>query len=94
MTVLRDMFFEEAATRLVANGWVMLNATRYDPTFLEGLTPSGRAFTFTLDRNGLATIAVAGRTRQTTLSGATVEDGAASVSALLDRWNALPANQR
>lgn len=90
--MLRDTFWQEAESRL--SGWVFTSASRYDPTVIEGVTPSGRAFTFTLTRDGVATITIAGRTRQQTIDAATITSGAASVTALLEARALLPANQQ
>lgn len=85
-----DRFSEEIASRL--NGWVINNYSRYDPTHVDGLTPTGK--TFTLDIvNGTATLTVAGRTRTAQLADGW-EDATKTVDLWLSAYNALPVNQR
>lgn len=93
MTLLRDIFYEQAQTRLEATGWVFTLVQRYDPTRIEGLTPTGRAFTATFVDSTI-TVAVAGRVRTITRIRALWEPGDATVQALLDAWNLLPVSQR
>ena len=94
MAVLRDTFWDDAQARLTSTGWVILNGSRYDPTVLDGLTPTGRVFQFTMTRDGLVTITVAGRTRTRQVAAGDHEDGAGVVTKLLATWEQLPASQQ
>lgn len=96
--MLRDTFAEELSA-LFAQGWVMTSYSRYDPTTMAGLTPSGKAFTLSAVRQGagaLVTVTVAGNTRTTTLANwdADFEPAAKSVAAIAATWQKLPVNQR
>lgn len=93
MTLLVDTFWTEAQTRLVANGWTIVTGSRYDPTHIEGVTPSGRSFTFDCVGNTI-TITIAGRVRTITRSRDLWEPGDATVSAMIEARNLLPVNQR
>lgn len=94
MAVLRDTFWDDAQARLTSTGWVITSGSRYDPTGLDGLTPSGRVFHFEMTRDGAVTITVAGRTRTRQVSAGDHEDGAVTVTHLLEAWQQLPASQR
>ena len=95
MTVLRDTFWDELAARMPASsGWIITDGSRYDPTVLNGLTPTGKVFSLTMDRTGHAVLTVAGRVRTRDLAPIALEDGAAVVTMLLEAWNSLPAGQR
>jgi len=93
MTLLVDTFWTEAAERLTANGWVIVDGSRYDPTVINGITPSGRAFTFTA-QGDTVTITVAGRSRSITRSRTLWEPGDQTVTAMVEARNLLPASQR
>ncbi len=93
MTLQRDMFYEQAEAVLVPAGWVLNEISRYDPTSIVGVTPSGKAFTFTLAGNTV-TLTIAGNTRTRTVAKTTWEPGDATVAALNTSRNAFPANQR
>lgn len=88
MALLVDTFWDEAQRRLVPAGWVIVDGSRYDPTVINGVTPSGKSFTFEC-REGVVTVTVAGRSRTLARS-----PGESSVQALLDAYEALPRNQR
>jgi hypothetical protein len=90
----RDLFWEEARDRMTATGWVILNGHRYDPTHLDGLTPSGRVFVLDITQAGVVTLDVAGRTRAAQITPTQRENGADAVTAILAAWNTLPAGQR
>ena len=93
MTLLIDTFWTEMDARLGATGWVITDASRYDPTTLSGLTPTGRVFSASLVE-GTVTITVAGRVRTVTRAKAVLEPGDATVDVLLQAWQLLPLNQR
>jgi hypothetical protein len=42
LTLLVDTW-SEAMAQLLAQGWVITEFSRYDPTHIVGITPSGRA---------------------------------------------------
>lgn len=89
------MFWEELAARMPpTSGWVVLSGYRYDPTYLEGLTPTGKVFTLTMDRTGHAVLTVANRTRVREMGPIAIEDGAGVVTMLLEAWNSLPSGQQ
>jgi hypothetical protein len=92
--MLRDRFWEEVNTRMTATGWLILNGSRYDPTHLDGLTPSGKAFTLDITRDGGTTMTVAGRSRSGQITATQREDGAEAVTAILSTWERLPETQR
>lgn len=93
MALTEDTFYTEASTRLTATGWVFTDVSRYDPTSISGITPSGRAFSISLI-NSTITLTVAGRTRTITRAKAAWEAGDQTVDALLEAWQLLPVNQR
>ena len=93
MTLLVDTFWTEAQSRLEANGWVIVDGSRYDPTVINGVTPSGRSFTFRCEGNTI-TITIAGRVRTITRSRDLWEPGDATVTAMIEARNLLPSNQR
>jgi hypothetical protein len=83
----------DAVTALTSAGWVITEFSRYDPTHVVGITPSGRAFTFHAEGNTI-TVTVAGRQRQRTISRDLWEQGNLCREALLAAWSDLPVNQR
>lgn len=93
MALLVDTFWEQAQARLVANGWTIVDGSRYDPTIINGVTPSGRSFTFEC-RDNTITITIAGRVRTITRSRDLWEPGDATVTAMIEARNLLPSNQR
>lgn len=93
MPLLVDTFYTEANPRLIAAGWVFTDVSRYDPTSIVGVTPSGKAFSFLAAGNNVS-ITVAGNTRNATVSKALWEPGDATVTRFLQVWNALPPGQR
>lgn len=93
MALLVDTFWDQAQTRLIANGWVLLNVSRYDPTHVDGLTPTGKAFT--LDAiDSVINLTIAGRTRTVNRAKALWEPGDAAVQGIIDARNAFPVSQR
>ena len=93
MTLLLDTFTDEVRARLTANGWVITDYSRYDPTHIVGLTPTGRAFTFDASGNTV-TVTIAGRTRTATRTKDQWERGDLVVTALTDLRSLLPVNQQ
>jgi len=94
MSLLIDTFWTEASTRLAQAGWIITEGTRYDPTHVIGVTPTGKAFALDIV-DGVVTVTVAGRTRSTTIaSREDWEDGTKSVELLLATHASFPANQR
>ena len=91
--LLVDTFWDEAQRRLTAAGWVIVDGSRYDPTVINGITPSGRAFTFTASGDTL-TLTIAGRTRSITRSRDLWEPGDATASALEEARERFPTAQR
>jgi len=93
MTLLNDQFWSQCQSRLISTGWVITEGSRYDPTHLEGFTPTGR--TFTLDCvDNVVTLVIAGRTRTVNLTKDAWEEGSKTVDAILTVWNNFPANQK
>jgi hypothetical protein len=85
--------FSEAIRPLLASGWVITEYGRYDPTYVVGLTPTGK--TFRLDAVGdVVTIQVATRTRSVNVAKDAWMQGSTTIEAWLTAYNALPANQR
>lgn len=82
-----------AQVALVALGWVFTTVSRYDPTSLVGITPSGKAFTATL-AGTTATLTIAGNTQSLTVAKLLWLDGPGSSQALRDLRAAFPAAQR
>jgi hypothetical protein len=93
MTLLVDTFWEQAQARLVSAGWVIVDGSRYDPTIINGVTPTGRSFTFRCE-GGIITITIAGRVRTIERSRDLWEPGDATVDAMIAARNLLPVNQR
>jgi hypothetical protein len=93
VTLLVDTFWEQAATVLAAEGWFITDGSRYDPTILNGLTPTGKAFSVTL-AGDTVTVTVAGRVRTLTRTRVEWEAGELTVAAIRDAYRLLPANQR
>jgi hypothetical protein len=80
--------------QLEATGWDFTEIRRYDPTFVAGTTPTGRQFTATLEGD-VVIIVVGGRTRTLNrLKSQWLDDGPATIQAIVDARNLLPANQR
>jgi hypothetical protein len=93
MTLQIDTFWEQFQSVLAAQGWSLLVASRYDPTHVEGFTPTGKAFV--LDANNtVITLTIAGRVRTVNRAKALWESGDATIQALLDAWNAFPVSQQ
>jgi hypothetical protein len=90
MALTRDDWVE-AQNRLVAEGWVITGAARYDPTTITGTTPSGKVFTFAW-ANGSGVLEIAGRTKST--SRASWESGADTESALRAAYGSFPKAQQ
>ena len=93
MTLLVDTFWTEAQARLVPAGWVIVDGSRYDPTVINGVTPSGKSFTFTCV-GGTVTLIIAGRTKTITRSRDLWEPGDATVDAMIEARNLLPVKQQ
>ena len=93
MTLLVDTFWRDFQSLLEPAGWVLTGGSRYDPTHLTGVTPSGRAFTFDAI-DGTITITIAGRTRSIARARSVWESGGATVDAMVAARNLLPVNQR
>ena len=92
MDLLYDNFADNLGA-LTASGWVITEYGRYDPTYVVGLTPTGK--TFRLDCVGnTITVTVATRTRTLTRAKDSWMQGADTVAAWLAAYNALPVNQR
>lgn len=92
MTLMIDNFSEQLAG-LRAAGWVITEFSRYDPTHITGLTPSGKVFT--LDAAGSqVSITVAGNTRNVNIAKVQWEQGDLLVEKWLAAHQALPAGQR
>ena len=92
MTLLLDTFWDHVP-QLQSEGWVLTDMSRYDPTRIVGITPTGKAFTATLVDN-LVTVTVAGRERTTTRDRAVWEPGDATVAAFRETYEKLPVSQR
>ena len=67
MSLLVDTWSDEVAI-LVAQGWVITEYSRYDPTHAVGITPTGKAVTLSVV-DGVCTITIAGLVEQRTESG-------------------------
>lgn len=93
MALQIDTFWEQFQSVLVAQGWSLLVANRYDPTHVEGFTPTGRSFVLDADNNTI-TLTIAGRVRTINRSKDLWENGDATIQTLLDAWNAFPAGQQ
>jgi hypothetical protein len=79
---------------LEAEGWDFTEIRRYDPTFVAGTTPTGRAFTVSFVGDQV-TVTVANRSRTLNrLKSQWLDDGPATIQALRDARNLLPASQR
>ena len=93
MTLLLDTFWTEAINRLAPAGWTIVSGNRYDPTHIEGVTPSGRAFTLDCIE-GVITLNIAGRTKTISRSRDAWESGTATIDAMIEARSLFPANQR
>ena len=92
MDLLYDNFADNLPA-LIAAGWVITEYGRYDPTYVVGLTPTGK--TFRLDAAGdVVTIQVAGRTRSVNVAKDSWMQGDTTIEKWLAAYNALPVNQR
>ena len=92
MDLLYDNF-ADGIPALIAVGWVITEYGRYDPTYVVGVTPTGKSFR--LDAAGdVVTTRVATRTRTLNLAKDAWMQGDTTIQAWLDAYNALPANQR
>ena len=74
-------------------GWVVESYSRYDPTVIVGLTPTGKVFNARLDGDTVS-LTIAGNTRTRTVPKATWLPGNATVQALLGVLGDFPAPQR
>lgn len=92
MDLRYDNFADQLPT-LISQGWVITEYGRYDPTYVVGLTPSGRSFRLDCAGN-VVTITVAGRTRTVNIAKDSWMQGNDTVARWLQAWQALPANQR
>jgi hypothetical protein len=92
-----DDFWSARVPALEAQGWLFTTGSRYDPTHLEGVTPGGRSFTADMTGNAdgsvTATLVVAGRTKQVSVS-AGKWDGGTCKDLLTQAWLSFPASQR
>jgi hypothetical protein len=98
-------FYSVALPFLVSQGFVITEGTvqRYDPTHLEGLTPSGKAAVVDIvsfdaatpvpDGSSRCTMTIAGITRSITRAAASW-DYAFCRDLILDTWRSFPGNQR
>ena len=98
MTLLVDNFAAEVVA-LTAQGWVILDYSRYDPTLASGLTPSGKAFSLSAVRDGAeakVTLTVAGNTRTLSLASweADFEQGNKAAQQIRVCYLKFPPNQR
>jgi hypothetical protein len=94
MALLVDTFWTEIQERLVPAGWVITEGSRYDPTHILFITPSGRAGSLDIV-DGVITVTVAGRSRSINIADrADWEPGGKSVDLLLAAHQLLPVNQR
>lgn len=99
MTLLVDTFWSAFEEQAVPLGWVLLDGSRYDPTFVNLLTPTGKTASIDMHDNvqgtaGEVVITVAGRTRKLNRNRSDWEDGALAVQALLDAYANLPPSWR
>lgn len=78
---------------LVAAGWVFTEVSRYDPTVIVGLTPSGKAFNALLSGTTVS-LTIAGNTRTLTVAKLSWLDGADTRTALQNLRASFPGNQR
>lgn len=92
MTLLVDNFAEQLGA-LTVGGWVITEYSRYDPTVVVGVTPTGKAFRLECVGDA-ATITVAGRTKTVARAKELWEQGDLTVSLWLASYNSLPASQR
>ena len=93
MTLLVDTWSAEVAT-LTAQGWVITEWSRYDPTHAIGITPTGKAITLSVV-DGVCTITIAGNTRTLTESQRANWEPADKTRDLIERtYRRFPANQR
>ena len=92
MDLLYDNFADNLGA-LTAAGWVITEYGRYDPTYVVGITPTGK--TFRLDAVGdVVTLRVATRTRTVNVAKDAWMQGDKTIEKWLAAYNALPANQR
>jgi hypothetical protein len=93
MTLLVDTFWDEFTRVAVPLGWVLVEGSRYDPTHITLVTPTGKSASIDMVENAV-TITVAGRSRTLNRNRSQWEDGALSVQALLDAYANLPPSWR
>lgn len=85
--------FMDKISDLVANGWIFTNISRYDPTVIVGITPSGKAFNVTLSGTTV-TLVIAGNTKVINVAKANWLHGQGTIDALVNARSAFPAGQR
>jgi hypothetical protein len=90
MTLLYDSFADNLPN---LTGWVITSYSRYDPTHIDGLTPSGKVFTVDMVGSTI-TLAIAGNRHTITRAKALWEDGALTIQAIKDAFALFPAAQR
>jgi hypothetical protein len=98
MSLTRETFGDEL-DKAFALGWRVTSFTRYDPTTITGITPTGKSFSASAVRQGagaLVTVTVAGNTRTTTLANWEMdcEPADKTWAALISTWQKLPVAQR
>lgn len=85
--------FSARCDELIAAGWTFTNYQRYDPTNLDGITPSGKTVTIRMSNNSVV-ITVAGNSRTLTRAKSQWLDPNLCKQAILDAYALLPAGQR
>lgn len=95
-----DTFWTDFERVLVPKGWLLdrnspepVSNSRYDPTHLEGIVPSGKVFTFHY-AGDMATLTVAGRVQSALLSRLIYEAGDMTVGAIETLYLLFPAGHR
>lgn len=77
----------------VPASWVLTGYSRYDPTHIDGTTPSGKAFSADLSA-GTVSLTIAGNNRTSSVAKATWLSGTGTWTALTNLRATFPADQQ
>lgn len=92
----RDTFPDEFEERLRPAGWVIVDAHRYDPTTINGVTPAGELFQFSITRTQpilgsdvLISLAVDGAFHSVTKEESWMLDGQLVADAIIELYESM-----
>lgn len=88
-----DSFTGVVQNQLVAEGWTITSAHRYEPTVVTGITPTGKTFRLECAGN-TCTLAIGSNTRTATRSIDLWRNADGTLAVARDLVASFPANQR